>query len=121
MIHGYQLYHVTTLHFILLLLAPSLVIFSSDFITNEELWTLIEVLPRGRDLYDRTRFGAQAPDRKKKGNLALQLGLDHKRTMRPEEEWDDGLDRQRQAEWDAQTEGTARRTPSSHQTRPNGT
>ncbi|KAL6824095.1 hypothetical protein V8C40DRAFT_30922 [Trichoderma camerunense] len=71
---------------------------------NEELWSLIEVLPRGRDLYDRTRFGENAPDRKKKGNLSFQLGLDHKWGMRPEEEWDDGFDRQRQAEWDAKRE-----------------
>ncbi|KAL7798821.1 hypothetical protein V8C43DRAFT_276360 [Trichoderma afarasin] len=71
---------------------------------NEELWSLIEVLPRGRTLYDRTRFGETAPDRKKKGNLSLQLGLDHKWGMRPEEVWNDGFDRERQAEWDSKRE-----------------
>lgn len=33
---------------------------------KEDQWSLIEVLPRGRELYDRSKFSREAPDRKKK-------------------------------------------------------
>ncbi|UKZ56306.1 hypothetical protein TrVGV298_010141 [Trichoderma virens] len=68
---------------------------------KEEEWSLVEVLPRGRDLYDRIKFATEAPKRKNKGNLSQQLALDDGWTMRMEEYWNDGLDEERQAEWDA--------------------
>ncbi|UKZ82050.1 hypothetical protein TrVFT333_009833 [Trichoderma virens FT-333] len=48
-------------------------------------WRLMEVLPRGRELYDLTKVSLEAPDRKKKGNLNCQLVLDAGWHMGPEE------------------------------------
>lgn len=42
---------------------------------DEEQWDKIAVLPRGRTLYDVTKFFQEAPGRKKKPNLLKQFTL----------------------------------------------
>ncbi|KAL7952888.1 hypothetical protein V8C34DRAFT_322001 [Trichoderma compactum] len=67
---------------------------------DEEQWDIIAVLPRGKTLYDVTKFFEDAPSRKKKPNLLAQLTLHGDVLTVPDDEWNDGLDHERQRRWD---------------------
>ncbi|KAL7914314.1 hypothetical protein GGI35DRAFT_476139 [Trichoderma velutinum] len=85
---------------------------------DEEQWCLIAALPRGRGLYDVTKFVLTAPGRKRKKNLLKQLSLCEDIRMVPNDEWDDGDDEERQRRWnqgvrlyEGQLRSTLRREP----------
>ncbi|KAM0478899.1 hypothetical protein ACHAPX_004877 [Trichoderma viride] len=73
----------------------------------EDQWCIVEVLPRGKTMYDNDKFTPQAAKRKRKKNLLDQISLFSGVRILPDEQYDDGFDLQRQQRWDA----GERRTP----------
>ncbi|KAL7897287.1 hypothetical protein HDV64DRAFT_40412 [Trichoderma sp. TUCIM 5745] len=80
---------------------------------TEDQWCIIEVLLRGKTMYDNDRFELQAAKRKRKKNLHDQISLNAGIRTLSDEQWNDGFDLERQQRWEA-GESTARHQSRAH-------